>query len=362
MTARRLKFVLLGLGLLAIVILAAQPQATTRAQSDCDAPPQTGYQPYPTQLAPVFVSAGNVTLGSAAPTPGLINKGYPTYVKTQAYVPCILLYAVGYTESAWFQFNVPSYGQTGETLISGDCGYGVMQITGSVYNNEHGRRVAGEPPYNIGMGVVSLVNKWNASPFIGNNDPYVPEDWYFAVWAYNGWGWVNNPNNNDRFEASRTPFDGSQPRYDYPYQELVWGFAAHPPNYAGKDMWPAVALSLPPRSSITSPAPDWLARPLPAHAPCPGAPVPPSPTPTQTATRTNTPTRTATPTATATPTLTTTASRTPTATVTRTATTTATRTPTVTRTPSPTFPYWTPRPFIGTPLYIPLLPKNAGAP
>ena len=347
---------LLVLGGLALIFLAGQPRAATQAQAACDAPPQTGYQPYPTQLAPVFVSAGNVTLGSAAPTPGLINKGYPNYVKSQPYVPCIILYAVGYTESAWFQFDVPNYGQTGETLISFDCGYGIMQITGSVYNNEHGRRVAGEPPYNIGMGVVSLINKWNASPFVGSNDPAVPEDWYFAVWAYNGWGWVNNPNNSDRFLASRPPFDGTQPRKNYPYQELVWGFAAHPPDYGGNAMWPAVALSLPPRGSVDAPVPEWIARPLPAHAPCPGMPAPPSPTPTATATRTSTPTRTATPTITSTPT----ATRTATATTTRTPT--ATRTSTATRTASPTHPYWTPRPVIGTPVYIPLLPKNAGPP
>ncbi len=313
MSARRWFPLLLIVTLLAGALMMERPRSG-QAQSACEAPPQTGRQPYPAELAPLFVSAGNVTLGSAAPTPGLINKGYPTVTKVQPFVPCILLYAVGYTESAWYQFDVPSYGQTGETLISFDCGYGIMQITGSVYNNEHGRRVAGEPPYNIGMGVVSLVNKWNVSDFVGSNDPAVPEDWYFAVWAYNGYGWVNNPNNTSRFEASRPPFDGTQPRSWYPYQELVWGFAAHPPSYQGRPMWPAVPLTLPPRSSITNPVPDWIPRPLPAHAPCPSAP--PQPTPT------------------------------------------ASPTPTRTPTPTPTRPAWTPFPLLGTPVYLPFLENS----
>jgi hypothetical protein len=351
MNLRRLFPLLLLIGLVASLGWAARPRAT-QAQITCDAPPVTGRQPFPTELAPVFVSAGNNTLGSAAPTPGLINKGYPNPVKVAPYVPCILLYAVGYTESAWKQFDA-AFGQTGETLISFDCGYGIMQITGSVYNNEHGRRVAGEPPYNIGMGVVSLINKWNVSDFVGGNDPAVPEDWYFAVWAYNGYGWVNNPNNNDRFNASRPPFTGAQPRSDYPYQELVWGFAANPPSYGGKPLWSGVALSLPPRGSITNPVPDWIPRPLPAHAPCPGAPAPPSPTPV-----TAMPTRTPTATATRTPTVT----RTATATQTRPASATPTRTATRTRTPTATLPYWTPRPILGTPYYIPLLSKSSGQP
>jgi len=319
MILRRVLPLLVAVTLVFGAALSLRPEPGLAQAPTCDAPPQTGRQPFPAELSPVFVSAGNVTLGSAAPTPALINKGYPNYVKTSPYVPCIVLYAVGYTESAWFQFDVNRYGDTGQTLISFDCGYGIMQITGSVYNNEHGRRVAGEPPYNIGMGVVSLINKWNASPFVGGNDPAVPEDWYFAVWAYNGWGWVNNPNNSTRFESSRPPFNGTQPRSWYPYQELVWGFTGNPPSYGGKPMWPAVPLSLPPRSSVNQPVPDWIPRPLPAHEPCPSGPAP---TPTFTPTATLTPTRT----------------------------------------PTPTLPYRPPVPVVGTPFYIPLLSRLSGGP
>lgn len=83
-------------------------------------------------------------------------------------------------------------------------------------------RVAAEPAYNIGTGALFLIQKWNGlNVYIGNNNPYVVEDWYYAVWAYNGWGWLNNPNRNCpthnpdcgyAFNPFRPPFNGTQPR------------------------------------------------------------------------------------------------------------------------------------------------------
>ena len=49
--------------------------------------------------------------------------------------------------------------------------------------------MAAEPAYNIGTGAIFLIQKWNGlSVYIGNNNSYVVEDWYYAVWTYNGWG------------------------------------------------------------------------------------------------------------------------------------------------------------------------------
>lgn len=66
-----------------------------------------------------------------------------------------------------------------------------MQITSGMEGGagfEPGR-VTAEPAYNIGTGALFLIQKWNGlSVHIGNNNPYVAEDWYYAVWAYNGWG------------------------------------------------------------------------------------------------------------------------------------------------------------------------------
>ncbi|MGW0577677.1 hypothetical protein ACWD25_17250 [Streptomyces sp. NPDC002920] len=80
-----------------------------------------------------------------------------------------------------------------------------------------------------------------------------PENWYFALWAYNsgfhpktsdgspwGLGWANNPANPE-WDAGCLPFmenavggeDASaaaRPQ-NWPYQEKVLGFAAHPPSF-----------------------------------------------------------------------------------------------------------------------------------
>lgn len=330
--------------LAAFTTWAAVPAIPCSAQTGCPVPAATGRQPYPDEMLPMFSNASANTMGTTGPALNLINKGYPKFVKVTPYVPCTLLYAVGYTESAWKQFDA-SFGGSGQTLISFDCGYGVMQITGGLSNDNHGKRVAAEPAYNIGTGALSLINKWNASPFVGENDPAVVEDWYFATWAYNGWGWVNNPNNSDRFNANRPPFDGTQPRSDYPYQEIVWGFAAHPPSYGGQPIWSAVPLSLPPRSALATPIATWIPRPSPYHTSLCATPK-----------KTLTPTRTATLTKTATRTRTTTPTPTSSATVTR----PPTRTPTKTSTPVPTIP---PRPtrnpsFLYD-LYIPVVQKGS---
>jgi len=52
--------------------------------------------------------------------------------------------------------------------------------------------------YNIEAGIDVLLNKWSMSSYksvssVGNMDPNVLENWYFALWAYNGWAASNNP-------------------------------------------------------------------------------------------------------------------------------------------------------------------------
>jgi hypothetical protein len=249
------------------------------AQGSCPEPAAYGRQPYPNELVNAFDRAGTNRLGNEGPNLPQIWKGYPpSQAKlVSPYVPCILLKAIGYTESAgWKQFAA-EYGQYGYTVISASCGYGIMQITSGMGGGAgfDPSRVAAEPAYNIGTGARILIQKWNSlNVYIGNNNPYVVEDWYYAVWAYNGWGWVNNPNRNCpdsnpncgyAFNPFRPPFDGSQPRSWYPYQEIVWGYAAHPP---GAEFWEAVPLTLPPRQSITNPPPTHIDTPQPSHGSC----------------------------------------------------------------------------------------------
>lgn len=177
------------LALVCIAQAVAPPLCT--AQGSCPEPAKYGRQPWPDELVHVFDRAGTNRLGNEGPDLPQIRKGYPP---SQAelispYAPCILLKAIGYTESTgWKQFDA-DYDQSGYTVISPDCGYGIMQITSGMEGGAgfDPGRVAGEPAYNIGTGARILIQKWNAlAHYIGNNNPHVVEDWYYAVWAYNG--------------------------------------------------------------------------------------------------------------------------------------------------------------------------------
>ena len=155
-------------------------------------------------------------------------------------------------ESGWRQFDT-----AGRPLVAPDFGYGIMQITSGMagaFGNVRGSipaasqaSVASDYAYNIAYGAQMLVDKWNSTPRIGNGDPAVIENWYFALWAYNGWGWVNNPN-NPRFARVGTP---AQNPATYPYQERVLYLVQHPPrDTAGNPLWKPIGVTLPPVSAI----------------------------------------------------------------------------------------------------------------
>jgi hypothetical protein len=167
-------------------------------------------------------------------------------------IPPTLLKAVGWVESGWRQFDA-----SGRPLVAPDFGYGIMQITSGMpgaFGNVRGSippasqsRVASDYVYNIAYGAKMLVDKWNSTPRIGNGDPSVIENWYYSLWAYNGWGWVNNPN-NPRFARSGTP---AQNPGTFPYQERVLYLMKHPPrDRAGNPMWKPVDVTLPSPSAI----------------------------------------------------------------------------------------------------------------
>ncbi|WP_329037067.1 hypothetical protein OHT61_10165 [Streptomyces sp. NBC_00178] len=151
-----------------------------------------------------------------------------------------------------------------------DCGYGITQVTdhmrmagredghgGAAWDYQKQRAAALDYTANIAAGLQILVSKWNetrAAGMIANHGTSGrPENWYFALWAYNsgfhanegngapwGLGWANNPANPE-WDAGRLPFmenaaggeDASaaaRPQ-NWPYQEKVLGFAAHPPSF-----------------------------------------------------------------------------------------------------------------------------------
>ncbi|MFI8988201.1 GDSL-type esterase/lipase family protein [Streptomyces antimycoticus] len=145
-----------------------------------------------------------------------------------------------------------------------DCGYGITQATdrmrlsgkekpgeGSSLRYDVQRAVALDYTVNLAYGHQILTDKWNdtrlAGLTINNGDAARPENWFFALWAYNsgfhpqseaskhggawGVGWGNNPANPE-WDAGRSPFLSSSPRdaahpQDWPYEEKVLGFAAY---------------------------------------------------------------------------------------------------------------------------------------
>ncbi len=162
----------------------------------------------------------------------------------------MLLKSIYVTESNWRQFCT-----TGQTVISFDCGYGIAQVTSGMRRGETSaydpNRVASSAAYNVSVGAAILADKWRASPCVGANDPAVIEDWYFAVWGYNGFSFRNNPN-NPMYSASRPEFRtpgvaSAQTRGNYPYPELVWGYTRYPPSAAH---YTGVALAYPARAEI----------------------------------------------------------------------------------------------------------------
>jgi hypothetical protein len=89
------------------------------------------------------------------------------------------------------------------------------------------------------------------------------ENWYFAVWAYNGFTGPGASRSNHPLD----PIYGSWPRQpyscgptsdgkghnrsNYPYQELVYGCVTNPPVVDGKQLWQAQAITLPDLSNAT---------------------------------------------------------------------------------------------------------------
>ena len=110
--------------------------------------------------------------------------------------------------------------------------------------------------YNVARGAYVLADKWNGGgekiPIAGSDSgghPLVLENWYFAVWAYNGFTGPGATRSNHpldpiygawprpAFSCSPAGDGKGHNRSNYPYQELVFGCAANPPVIEGKQLW-----------------------------------------------------------------------------------------------------------------------------
>lgn len=189
------------------------------------------------------------------------------------YVPPTLLKAISWIESSTSQ-GAPDlpFGAIGPALVAFDCGYGIAQVTSGMTQplgdassptNEQAL-VATHFAYNIGRGAAILIDKWNAAPdarpiagIDTNSDPRLVENWYFAVWSYNGFTGPGANRSNHPLDPvysswPRAPYscgpqnDGlGHNRSQYPYQELVYGCASHPPVVQGQPLWTPMEATLP---------------------------------------------------------------------------------------------------------------------
>jgi hypothetical protein len=189
------------------------------------------------------------------------------------YIPPTLLKAISWIESVATQ-GAPDlpFGAIGPALVSFDCGYGIAQVTsgmtaplgeaGDVTDEQ--ALTATHFAYNIGRGAAILADKWNSAPearpisgIDTNSDPKLVENWYYAVWSYNGFTGPGANRSNHPLDPiygswPRTPYscgpasDGlSHNRSLHPYQELVYGCMAHPPLVQGNQLWKPLEASLP---------------------------------------------------------------------------------------------------------------------
>ncbi len=113
-------------------------------------------------------------------------------------VPSVFIKAIAQIESGFQHFN-----SNGTPKISSGGHIGLMQVS-NAYNNFDTKKLKYDVDYNINAGIDVLLAKWNSSvqnnsiSSVGNMDPNVLENWYFALWAYNGWIDRNNPNANSK--------------------------------------------------------------------------------------------------------------------------------------------------------------------
>ncbi|HQW51311.1 MAG TPA: SH3 domain-containing protein, partial [Tepidiformaceae bacterium] len=150
------------------------------------------------------------------------------------------------------------YGGVGPILTSIDCGYGIGQITTGMGHlaappaldvrvpSARQAIIGTHPVFNIAEGIRILADKWNSAPqyrpIAGAGDPAYLEDWYYAVWSYNGFAFSNHPLNPAKSPLRGNVWNCGDPnapgygvfnRGDYTYNEVVYGCLRYPPVAKG---------------------------------------------------------------------------------------------------------------------------------
>ena len=196
-------------------------------------------------------------------------------------IPPTIYKSIAWIEANWSNgaSSVP-YGGVGPVLRSFDCGYGLGQVTSGMEDNSGAATaqqavIGTDYLFNLAQGVRILADKWNSAPqyrpIAGTGDPSALEDWYFAIWSYNGFAFSNHPLNPSlpalRGGSGSSPiyhcYDPSAPSYqatssggpsygygDYTYQERVYGCTRYPPYPSSpantsQRMWQAQTFNMP---------------------------------------------------------------------------------------------------------------------
>jgi hypothetical protein len=191
------------------------------------------------------------------------NRGAGSEELGDPYIPPVILKSISFLESGWAQASydpLVEYGEIGPVLSSHDCGYGLMQITTGMQNvsnvpNLDQVMIGTHYAFNVARGARILADKWNMSPetrpIVGARESELIENWYYALWGYNGFAYSNHPL-NPAYQINRIPYscgptgDGfGHDRTQYPYQELVFGCIERPPTRSGTLLWESIETHLP---------------------------------------------------------------------------------------------------------------------
>jgi len=161
-------------------------------------------------------------------------------------IPSVILMGIAYTESGFRQFDL-SGNPIIHTNSDGSIDIGIMQI------NSTGRtdieRLKNDVFYNIEVGAKILDNKWKITPPIGDSDRNILENWYYAIWAYNGFSYINYPLNPEGRHYQDKVIDN--------ISKLIIGDDGQP-------LWTPVTITKPDPKLITTP-PQYIDTPTPYH-------------------------------------------------------------------------------------------------
>jgi hypothetical protein len=187
------------------------------------------------------------SFASAAENPSRAElEALITEVAIERGIPSVILMSIARVETVFKHYEEDG------TVARGTSGsIGLMQIHNN-YGEYDDNLLINDIKYNINAGADVLINKWEAGlsqygylPTVGNMDPNILENWYFALWGYNSYVERNNPNALSQYGEK------------YTYQDLIYYVAE---NEYGQTINPIDPSYLPesgtPSKNLNVPTPE----------------------------------------------------------------------------------------------------------